>query len=170
MNSKYPENIDPIPKRRKDKDNPYEIFSVGINTDHPRFFVRFVDGTGEQRCLEIERELFEMLNSFELADLSFLNKVDNHYEHSELTEGSLHERAVARPLSVEEIVMQHLRDEMLHNAIKKLPEVQRRRLVLYYFGNMTYEQIAGMEGCSKVAVKHTIDKAIKSLRNFFEKI
>lgn len=167
MNSKYPENIDPIPKRRKDKDNPYEIFSVGIATDHPRFFVRFVDGTDEQRCLEIERELFEMLNSFELADLSFLNEVDNHYEHSELTEGSLHDRLAAHPLSVEEIVMQHLRDEMLHNAIKKLPEVQRRRLVLYYFGNFTYEQIAEMEGCRHPAIIKSIKAAINNLKKYF---
>lgn len=32
-------NIDPRPKRRRDKDNPYEIFTVGIDTDTMDFEV-----------------------------------------------------------------------------------------------------------------------------------
>ena len=55
----------------------------------------------------------------------------------------------------------------LHKAIDMLPEVQRRRLLLYYFGGYTYEQIAQMEGCTKMAVKFSIDIAIKKLRETF---
>lgn len=164
MKYKYPENIDPAPKRRKSNDNPYEIFTVGIKTDHPHFFVRFTDGAGEHRCLEITEELYQALNEFELRDLSFLNEVDNHYEQSELTEASLHERAVSNQKSVEETVLQHLQSERLHSAIAQLPELQRRRLVLYYFGNYTYEQIGEMEGCTKRAVKFSIDIAIRTLK------
>lgn len=164
MKYKYPENIDPAPKRRKANDNPYEIFTVGIKTDHPHFFVRFTDGAGEHRCLEITEELYQALNEFELRDLSFLNEVDNHYEQSELTEASLHERAVSNQKSVEETVLQHLQSDRLHSAIAQLPELQRRRLVLYYFENYTYEQIGEMEGCTKRAVKFSIDIAIRTLK------
>ena len=167
MNIKYPDNIDTIPKRRRDKDNPYKIFSVGIDTDHPRFFVSFADGTGEEKCLEIDSTLFDTFNRFELSDLSFLNEVDNHYEHSELTEGTLNERAVHRPLNVEEITMQHLRNEMLHSAIAQLPEVQRRRLMLYYFENLTYKQIAELEGCKHPAIIKSIKAAINNLKKYF---
>ena len=52
-------------------------------------------------------------------------------------------------------------------AIDMLPEVQRRRLLLYYFGGYTYDQIAQMEGCTKMAVKFSIDIAIKKLREKF---
>ena len=55
----------------------------------------------------------------------------------------------------------------LHKAIDMLPEVQRRRLLLYYFGGYTYDQIAQMEGCTKMAVKFSIDIAIKKLREKF---
>lgn len=35
MDGNHPKNnIDPRPKRRRDKDNPYEIFTVGIETHH----------------------------------------------------------------------------------------------------------------------------------------
>lgn len=126
--------------------------------------MRFTDGAGEHRCLEITVELYQALNEFELRDLSFLNEVDNHYEQSELTEASLHERAVSNQKSVEETVLQHLQSERLHSAIAQLPELQRRRLVLYYFGNYTYEQIGEMEGCTKRAVKFSIDIAIRTLK------
>ncbi len=161
MNSKYPENIDPVPKRRKADDNPYEIFTVGINTNHPRFFVRFTDGSGEMRCMEIDRELYDHFDQAELRDLSHLNEVDNHYEHSELTEGSINQRAAQHQQSVEETVLRNIQTEMLHRAIAQLPEVQRRRLVLYYFGNYTYEQIGKMEGCKHPAIMKSIKAGIK---------
>lgn len=49
----YRPKKDPRPCRRKDKDNPYEIFSVGIDTDNPHFYVSFKDGQGVQICMEI---------------------------------------------------------------------------------------------------------------------
>ena len=55
----------------------------------------------------------------------------------------------------------------LHRAISELPEIQRRRLILYYFQGMTYEQIAGMEGCTKRAVKFSVDIAVEKLKKFF---
>ncbi len=32
MADSHPKSIDPRPKRRRDKDNPYTIFTTGINT------------------------------------------------------------------------------------------------------------------------------------------
>lgn len=37
MDKYYPKNIDPRPHRRHNKDNPYTIFTVGINTDIPHY-------------------------------------------------------------------------------------------------------------------------------------
>lgn len=165
MDALHPKNnIDPRPKRRRDKDNPYEIFSIGIETDAPRYYIRFKDGSRVEHCLAITKELFDLLDSFELDDLSFLNEWDRHLEQSEQTEASLNARSVHHRETVEEEVFRHIESEMLHRAIATLPEVQQRRLLLYYFGNLTYQEIAELEGCSKVAVKYTIDKAILALR------
>lgn len=71
-------------------------------------------------------------------------------------------------MPVEEIVAQQAEADELYKAIAQLPEKQRRRLVLYYFGELTYEQIAEMEGCTKRAVKFSVDIAIKNLKKFFE--
>ena len=104
MDEKHPSHADPRPKRRKDKDNPYEIFTTGAGTSLVRYYIRFKDGTGSEHCLEIEKDLFDLLDRFELDDLRHLNEVDKHYEHSELTEATLNERAFLTPPSLESIV------------------------------------------------------------------
>ena len=151
------------PKRRKDKYNPYTLTKI-----KDKHILSFRDGQGVLQEITIDRELFELLDRFELDVLSFLNEVDRHYEHSELTEISLYNRASALPESVEDAVLRNLQYEALYNAIWKLPEAQRRRLILYYFGGLTYAQIADMEGCKYQTVQESIYAALKNLKSFLK--
>ena len=152
------------PKRRKDKYNPYTIGT----TEDGRHWLTFSNGQDNQHHFEISAAVFALFDSFELDDLSYLNEVDRHYEHSELTEASLYDRAVNRPATVEESALQSMEYAQLHRAISVLPEIQKRRLILYYFQGLTYEQIAGMEGCTKRAVKFSVDIAVEKLKKFFK--
>ncbi|MBS6769132.1 MAG: sigma-70 family RNA polymerase sigma factor [Acutalibacteraceae bacterium] len=151
------------PKRRKDKYNPYTLTKI-----KDKHILSFRDGQGVLQEITIDRELFELLDRFELDDLSYLNEVDRHYEHSELTEISLYNRATALPESVEDAVLRNLQYEALYNAIWKLPEAQRRRLIFYYFGGLTYAQIADMEGCKYQTVQESIYAALKNLKSFLK--
>ncbi len=151
------------PKRRKDKYNPYTL-----TEKDGKQFLSFLDGQGVLRELQITKELFEVLNRFELDDLSILNEWDRHYEHSELTEISLYNRAVSPPESVEEAVFRNLRYEALYKAMERLPETQRRRLVLYYFAGLTYAQIADKEGCKYQTVQESIYVALKKLKKLLK--
>ena len=166
MADSHPKNLDPRPKRRRDEESPYEIYTAGINTTHPHFYLLFKDSGGVKRWMEIDKTLFNAFNEFELDDLSFFNEVDRHYEQSEVTEASLNKRAMKPQEPIEETVFQRIEVDKLHQAIAKLPEKQRRRLVLYYCGEFTYEQIAEMEGCTISPVKRSIEKAIENLKNF----
>ena len=152
------------PKRRKDKYNPYTIGT----TEDGRHWLTFSDGQGGRHHFEISAAVFALFDSFELDDLSYLNEMDRHYEQSELTEASLYDRAVHRPATVEESALQSMEYARLHRAIAKLPEIQKRRLILYYFQGLTYEQIAEMEGCTKRAVKFSVDIAVEKLKKFFK--
>ena len=151
------------PKRRKDKYNPYTL-----TEKEDKHFLSFWDGQGVWQEFQITRELFEAMNRFELDDLSILNEWDRHYEHSELTEGSLYDRAAILPESVEEIVFRNLRYEALYKAMEQLPETQRRRLILYYFAGLTYAQIADKEGCKYQTVQESIYAALKKLKKLLK--
>lgn len=152
------------PKRRKDKFNPYTICEKD-----GKYYLSFRDGQGIIQKLEIDKVLYDTFNHFELDDLSHLNVVDRHLEHSEIWENTLNERAFYQPESVEDIVFRNIQIEDLHRAIRMLPDTQRRRLFLYYFEGMTYEQIAKVEGCTKMPVKRSIDGAISHLRKILKK-
>lgn len=152
------------PKRRKDKYNPYHLYKTQEGTFH----LRFRDGEGTLQDLKISEELYQQFDRFELDDLSYLNVVDRHYEQSEQTEASINARAFSTPESLEDEVIGKMENECLHRAIAELSEVQRRRLILYYFEGLTYEQIAQREGCTISPVKNSIDRALEKLEKILE--
>lgn len=150
------------PNRKKDKLNPY-VLSI----ENEEYYVAFSDGQEIHHKERISRELYELFDRFELEDISQLNVISRYHEHSELTEGTLNQRALIHPEAMEDGVYRKIMYDQLHTAIGKLPDIQRRRVLLYYFGGYTYERIAEMEGCTKMAVKFSIDIAIKKLRENF---
>ena len=151
------------PKRRKDKNNPYTL-SVADG----KFYLSFHDGIGVFHEMEINSELYGLLNAFELEDLSYFNEWDRHIEQSELSEETLEQRMHRTPRTVEETMYRAIQYEQLYQAIDHLPKIQRRRLLLYYFYDFTYEKIAEIEGCSIMPVKRSIGRALEKIKSFFE--
>lgn len=156
--------MDKRPKRRKDKYNPY-----ALSTENKKYYVSFKDINGNLQKTEVDKSVFDAFDSFELDDISIMNEVERHYEYSELTEETLSRRAVHKSKTVEDIVLAVLENEMLLKAICELTEIQRKRLLLYYYERLTYEQIAEIEGCTKMPVMRSIKKAEEKIKEFFEK-
>ena len=152
------------PNRKKDKYNPYTL-----TITEGRYYLSFKDGRGKQQNIEIDEVLYQTFDRFELEDISHLNRVSRHIEHSELTEETLNDRTFHKAKQIEDIVSESIEYEQLHRAVSKLPKVQCRRLKLYFFGEMSYEQIAKLEGCTKRAVKFSVDIAVEKLKKNFKK-
>ncbi|GFI51092.1 hypothetical protein IMSAGC020_02302 [Lachnospiraceae bacterium] len=149
------------PKRRKDKYNPYTICE---NAGH--FFISFKDGQGVLHEFEITEQIYKAFDRFELEDLVHLNIWDRHTEQSELRESTLNKRASHKLENLEDTILEKIEVECLHKAILRLSEVQRRRIVLYYFYDMTYGQIAEKENCSFQAIAKSISAAEKRIKNY----
>ena len=154
-----------MPKRRKSKDNPYTIF---YQEDNNKFICIFRDSKNELQIVELTNEVFNALNIFELEDISQMHKIDKHIEHSELYEGTLNKRMINNIPSFEEIIEQKILIETIKNEIANLPKIQRIRVKKYFFEDKTMDEIAKEEGCSKVAVKYSIDLAIKKISKKFK--
>ena len=137
-----------------------------MNTDAglSHFYVSFKDGEGYAHSIEISEALFHAFNDFELDDLSHMNEADRHYEKSELTEETLNRRALRPNPALEDIAGRRLESQRLHKAISALTETQQRRVFLYFWEELTYEQIAQVEGCTVMPVKRSIDAALKKLK------
>ena len=148
------------PKRRKSKDNPY---TLNYCEERNVYTVSFKDGKGILQNIEVSEEIYKTFDKFELDDIKELNEYDRHIEHSEIYENNLNNRAMDKPLSVDDEVVRKILTEELKKAIQELPETQKRRLEKYYFRNMTFEEIAQEENCTKMAVKFSVDIAIEKI-------
>ena len=158
--------MDVRPKRRKYKDNPYNLSSDKKNG---LYYVSFIDSRGILQYIEINKTIFDELNKFELKDVSQMNEYDNHIEHLELNDEELyHRRKIYTNDYYNENILNKILIKDLMQEIKKLPIQQRNRLIKYYFYNMSYEQIAKEEGISKIAVKYSIDIAIEKILKKFK--
>ena len=146
------------PKRRKHKDNPYTLI-----VKEEQYYVEFRDVLRKTQLLSISKEIFECLDRFELDDLKELNEYDRHIEHLELTEDNLYHYTKNKYVSLEEFVFEKLLYEKLHQEINKLPEIQKRRLKMYYLEGKNLREIALIEHCSPRAVKYSIDIALQKL-------
>jgi RNA polymerase sigma-70 factor (ECF subfamily) len=70
--------------------------------------------------------------------------------------------------SLENMVIRQMELETLQKAMQSLTEVQRERLHLYFFEEMTTREIAEKNSVSQNVVWKSIQGAINDLKNFFE--
>lgn len=157
------------PKRRKDKDNPYKL-SYGNNNE--TYMITFIDNNIE-KIVEISKEIFDTFDSFELEDISQLHKIDKYIDDrgidgSEFMEIVLYNNNKFNKKNIEEMIEEKMRNEELYKAISKLPKVQKRRLKLYYFEDLTLQKIADIEGCSVKNVYKSIELAKEKLKNLLK--
>ena len=151
------------PKRRKSCDNPYTLQIIN-NT----YVVIFKDSSNKNQIIEVSKDVFNEMNQFELDDLKELNEFDRHTEHSELLDNTIYKRAVIKNDEPMDIIERQIITEDLKSEIAKLPEIQKRRIIKYFFYSKTYEEIAKEEKCSKVAIKYSIDNAIEKISKKFK--
>lgn len=146
-------------KRRKDKYNPYTLIEVKENI----YIISFKNINGTYLNVEVNKEVYDVFDKSELKEISKMNEFDRHIEHSNINENILERRITNKNMLLEDYIVQQSTFEELRNAINLLPEIQKRRLIKYFFENKTFEQIAIEEQCTKMAVKFSVDIAIEKI-------
>jgi len=133
-----------------------------------------MDSKNKIHNVEVSKKVFEAFDKFELEDISQLHKVDKHIDgrnidNNDSTDIVLFHLGITNYKSVEEEVEDKLQNEELYKAINLLSETQKRRLKLYYFEDLTLQEIADLEGCSVKNVYKSIEQAkekiAKNLKN-----
>jgi len=67
-----------------------------------------------------------------------------------------------------ESIQEKLDKKRIASALKKLTEVQRRRVIMYFFEDFTIRNIAEIEGVDKRAIQDSINAAIRKLKGIIE--
>ena len=106
-----------------------------------RYFISFKDGQGEHHKLEVSEQLFFEFRQMERRNRNLLQWDERHREFSEVWDETLNRRALKLPKSIEEQMIEAERAELLCKAVDRLPEIQRRRFLLYYEYEFNFYQI-----------------------------
>lgn len=137
--------------------------SVSGSDGEARYLVSVPTPTRGEVEVEVPREVYELLDEMQREYWRLERRESRHSWHIEdMRESDLpHEKYVETP---EQLMMRRLDDETIRAALLGLPEVQRRRFLLHYLGQLPVKAIACMEGCSDRAIKYSLALARKGLR------
>lgn len=151
-----------LPKRRKKKDNPYTLLYEAENN---KYFILFKDVRNIINKVEVNIDVFNAFDRFELDDISELHKKDKHIDINEFDENRLYKNDAE---SIDDYIIRKSTYEELHRAINKLTDTQKRRIKYYYFDDMKFSDIARMEECDESSVRESIYTGINKLKKFLK--
>ena len=151
-----------LPKRRKKKDNPYTLLYEAENN---KFFILFKDVRNIINKVEVNIDVFNAFDRFELDDISELHKKDKHIDMNEFDENRLYKNDAE---SIDDYIIRKSTYEELHRAINKLTDTQKRRIKYYYFDDMKFSDIARVEKCDESSVRESIYTGINKLKKYLK--
>lgn len=149
-----------------------QIFGVHktiVIDERKYYFIEYRDNSNI--CIrELTLKEFKKFNSFQSQNIKNKNIYNRYIEHLEQTEFDLYKKMLYQPVKIEDLVFKKLLLDQIYNAMSQLNEIQRRRFIMYYIDEMTYEQIAKIEGCTKRAIKFSVDAARKNLQKMLKNL
>ena len=106
--------------------------------------------------MNVSYDFYMAFRRLELDNRKLENWDWRHREFSEIYDETLNRRALRLPKDVDELIIEEEQAELLRKAIAALPEIQRRRFLLYHEYNLNYYQIGAMEHCTPQAVRRSV--------------
>lgn len=133
------------------------------------YFISFKDGQGDFHELNVSYDFYMAFRRLELDNRKIENWDWRHREFSEVWDETLNRRALRLPKSIDELIIDAEQSELLHKAISALPEIQKRRFLLYYEYDFNYYEIGAMEHCTAQAVRRSVIIAREKIKAQMEK-
>lgn len=151
--------VDKRPIRRKFRDNPYLLESI---KEKNIYIIKFNDINGKHEVV-VDKDIFDLFDKNEKYENARYFEYSKHLFHNEINYSQIKSN-----YSLEDEVINNLSLKELKYTIEMLPDIQKRRIKKYYFEEKTLEEIAMEEGCSKVAIKYSIDSALRKISKIFK--
>lgn len=129
-----------------------------------RHYISFTDNQGGFHDVEVSELLYIEFRQLERKNRNLQQSDQRHKEFSELTDETLNRRARFIPKSVDEQIIEEERNGLLYKVIAALPEIQRRRFLLYYEYDYSFQKISEMEHCTPQAVRCSVILARKKIK------
>lgn len=147
-----------------------DTYTLEYLENENKYYISFKDSVENECKIEISREIFEEYMKSKKSYIKIKNETDRHIEQSDQTEISLYKKSIMSKISVEDTVIQKLTSSELRKVVKGISEPHNHRVEMYFFGEMSIQEIAIKEDKNERTIRYSISKGIdeisKKLRNF----
>ncbi len=117
--------------------------------------------------VEVTDELIECFDEFRKVKNNQKKSDERHIDFRGVDNAENEAIIIHSEKTIEEIIFEDERKEQLHLALSSLTDIQRRRVLLYYFDDMTVKEIAKLENVVIRVVSRSIRKAEEKLSKYF---
>ena len=128
--------------------------------------ITYKTANGNRVCVEVSTPIKELLEQSDRQIRSQRRQDRRHLDYMDFIDGLTDADMKDPQADAADLVMKMESYRQLYAAISKLSEVQRRRLLLHFVENLTYRQIAELEGVNPFAVSHSIKRALIQLKKY----
>ena len=150
----------------------YEVDTYKLEFDNKlnKYYIFFKDSVGKECKLEIEEEIFNVYMKSKQEYKKIQNQYDRHEEHFEQTEKNLYKKGVHTAEYVEDFIIKKEAYSDLRKTVKKVTSPHNKRVEMYFFKEMTIQEIATKEGKNERTIRYSIKKGIDEIIKKFKKI
>ena len=117
----------------------------------------------------IEKKIFDTYINSKIAYVKIKNETSRYFEHLELSEESLYNRAFYEVKSSEDEFIENEEKIKVDKAMDTLTKKQQRRIELHYLNKITIRDIAKLEKVQKSQIEKSLKLARKKILKFFKK-
>lgn len=123
---------------------------------------------GQALSVEVSVDVYEYLDRADHKEENLAHEKRRHWDIREFDEYIIAAESRTYQETPEQYVCRMETQDELMTALSLCTEAQRRRFLLYALDGLSYEQIARLDGCSKVSVYESIAAVRKKLKEFFK--
>lgn len=123
---------------------------------------------GQALSVEVSVEVYEFLDRADHKEENLSHEQRRHWDIREFDEYIVAAEGRTYQETPEQYVCRRETLDELLSMLESCTATQRRRFLLYALDGLSYEQIARLDGCSKVSVYESIAAVRKKLKEFFK--
>lgn len=132
--------------------------------DKPLVTITYKTADGNRICVEVTAPIKELLEQSDRQIRSQRRQDRRHLDYMDSIDGLTDAIMDYPQIDAADLVIRMESYQQLYTAIGQLPKAQRRRLLLHFADNLTYRQIAELEGVNPFAISHSIKRALLKLQ------
>ncbi|OPX92558.1 MAG: RNA polymerase sigma factor SigX [Pelotomaculum sp. PtaB.Bin104] len=134
--------------------------------DKPFVTITYKTADGKRICVEVSAPVKELLEQSDRQIRSQRRQDRRHLDYMDFIDG-LADAAMNYPQEdAADLLIRMESYRQLYAAVNHLSTTQRRRLLLHFSDNLSYRQIADLEGVNQSAVGYSIKRALQQLYKY----